>query len=365
MDLEDALYQIAARIPKQLEHLKTEEATKAALVMPFINALGYNVFDPTEVIPEFIADVGLKKGEKVDYVIVHDGKPAILIECKQAGAKLRLENASQLFRYFAVTEARFAILTNGVNYELYTDIEAPNKMDSKPFFEFSMLALDTRLVSEIKKFAKNQFNVNEILSNASELKYLKQLRAQLEDEIENPSEELVKLLTQRIYNGRFTETIREQFTVLVQTALKDMIRDKINARLQSALEGGSAVVAEVPELQPVPEDDSDGIETTPEEIEGYHIVKAILAKIVEPKRVVMRDTKSYCGVLLDDNNRKPICRLRFNFSQKYIGLFDQAKNEDRIPITALNDIYKYENRLLESVGNYENGKSIETDGGAQ
>ena len=130
--------------PGPRQHLATEEATKNALVLPVINALGYNVFDPTEVVPEFVADVGTKKGEKVDYVIMRDGKPAILIECKAAGSRLNLNHASQLFRYFATTDARFAVLTDGIEYQFYTDIEAPNRMDSHPFFEFSMMVASRR-----------------------------------------------------------------------------------------------------------------------------------------------------------------------------------------------------------------------------
>jgi predicted type IV restriction endonuclease len=349
MELHDSLLQLAARIPSQIEHLKTEEATKAALVMPFINSLGYNVFDPTEVIPEFVADVGVKKGEKVDYVLMHSGKPAILVECKHIGAPLTLENASQLFRYFTVTEARFAILTNGVDYRIYSDLESPNKMDSKPFFEFNMLNLDARIVSEIKKFSKATFNIDEILSNATELKYMKQIREVLESEIKSPTEDLVKLLTARVYSGRITGTITAQFTKLVHTALNEMIRDKINDRLKSAIDGTYVPTEPMPSGQ----DEEDAIETTPEEFEGYHIVKAILSKTTEPSRVVMRDTKSYCGVLLDDNNRKPICRLRFNYSQKYIGLFDASKNEEKFSISSVAEIYKYESRLLDTVANYD------------
>lgn len=355
MDLQDSLMQMSARIPSQLDHVKTEEATKNALIMPFINALGYNVFDPTEVVPEFVADVGVKKGEKVDYVIFHQGSPAILIECKAAGSKLSLKNASQLYRYFSVTEARFAVLTNGLDYQIYTDVEAANKMDSKPFFEFNMLTLDARIVAEIKKFAKTQFNVDEILSNASELKYLKQIRKELDAEIASPSDDLVKLLTARVYEGRITEAIRDQFSSLVKTALADLIKDRINARLQSALEGTSAAIPSAESTSDEPEDDAndDGIETTPEEIEGFHIVRAILAKKVSPERVVMRDTKSYCGVLLDDNNRKPLCRLRFNTSQKYLGLFDAEKNEERLAIESPHDIYKFEGKLLATLQRYE------------
>ena len=177
MDIVDSLQQLAARIPSQLAHIHTEEATKNALIMPFIHALGYNVFDPTEVVPEFIPDVGTKKGEKVDYVIKRDNKMIILWECKPVGGKLGLNHASQLYRYFSVTEARFAILTNGIDYQIYTDIEAPNKMDEKPFFEFSMLALDARSIEEIRKFSKSAFNLENILSTASELKYTKQIQA--------------------------------------------------------------------------------------------------------------------------------------------------------------------------------------------
>jgi hypothetical protein len=358
MDLEDQLQAIAARIPKQLEQIKTEEATKNAFIMPFINSLGYNVFDPLEVVPEFIADVGLKKGEKVDYVIHHDGKPAILVECKTAGSKLSLENASQLFRYFTVTEARFAILSNGVNYEFYTDIEAPNKMDSKPFFEFSMLSLDSRAIAEIKKFAKAFFNVDAILSNASELKYLKQIKNLVGSEFDSPSEDFVRLFTSRVYTGKFTAAIKEQFTSLVQVACRDFVRDKINERLQSAIDTGApAVVPKTAEPVVTGVDAEEGeIITTPEEIEGFHIVRAILSSVIEPARVVMRDTKSYCGILLDDNNRKPICRLRFNFSQKYIGLMDPQKNEEKVPLQAITDIYKHTDRLKQTVSLYNSTK---------
>ncbi|MGC4031699.1 MAG: type I restriction enzyme HsdR N-terminal domain-containing protein [Tepidisphaeraceae bacterium] len=95
MEFFDRITRLASRLPQQLPVLKTEEATKNALVMPLINALGYNVFDPMEVIPEFTADVGTKKGEKVDYAITIDGKPMILVECKTVDLTLSMERVSQ------------------------------------------------------------------------------------------------------------------------------------------------------------------------------------------------------------------------------------------------------------------------------
>ncbi|HMO59356.1 MAG TPA: type I restriction endonuclease, partial [Roseiflexaceae bacterium] len=189
MDLIDRLRDIAARIPKQLEHLQTEEATKHALVMPFISALGYNVFDPTEVTPELNADVGVKKGEKVDYAILRDQRPIILFECKHHAVDLGKVHASQLYRYFSVTEARFGVLTNGLVYWFYTDLEAANKMDAKPFFEFSMLNIRESAVDELKKFSKTAFDLPTILTTASELKYTREIKRLLAEQLTDPSDD--------------------------------------------------------------------------------------------------------------------------------------------------------------------------------
>ncbi|MCM5551362.1 type I restriction endonuclease, partial [Xanthomonas hortorum pv. pelargonii] len=144
MDFIDQLRVLATRISTTRALIQTEEATKNAMVMPLIQILGYNVFDPLEVTPEIVADVGIKKGEKVDYAILRDGKPIILFECKKAGAELNINHASQLFRYFHVTAARFGVLTNGLVYRFFTDLEQPNKMDEKPFFEFNILDFKDR-----------------------------------------------------------------------------------------------------------------------------------------------------------------------------------------------------------------------------
>lgn len=361
MELFDTLTRLAARLESQRELLTTEEATKNAVIMPIMNALGYNVFDPTEVIPEFTADVGVKKGEKVDYAIVIGGEPMILIECKGINTKLDFKHASQLYRYFGVTSARFAVLTNGQHLWFYTDLDSPNKMDSKAFFKFDLNDFDARDVAELSKFGKAVFNLENILANATELKFTQQLGSVLEAEIESPSDELVKHLTSKIYDGRFTSAVCDQFRPLVKTAFRDFINDRLSNRLKSALQGVDADIA-------ISSDDSseavadDGIVTTAEEMEGFHIVRAILAKHVPIKRVVMRDTKSYCGVLLDDNNRKPICRLHFNGSQKYVGTFDSEKVETRNPIDRIEAIYGFEDQLLATVKKYDGSEN--TDGEA-
>ena len=176
MDFIEKLQALSAKIPRLCEHLQTEEATKNALVMPFIGVLGYDIFDPTEVVPEFIADVGIKKGEKVDYAIKKDGKIIMLIECKHCGGDLSISHASQLFRYFAVTEARIAVLTNGIVYRFFTDLEAPNKMDETPFLEVNMLELSEATVNELKKLTKPSFNIDELMTTAGDSKYTREIK---------------------------------------------------------------------------------------------------------------------------------------------------------------------------------------------
>lgn len=358
MDFIDRIGELAGRVDKQLPYCQTEEATKNALIMPFINALGYNVFDPTEVMPEFVADVGLKKGEKVDYAVMSDGKPIMLFECKWSGADLNAEHASQLHRYFgAVPNVRFGILTNGIEYRFYSDLDAPNRMDDRPFFRFNLLEYQDRDVGELKKFTKPRFDLDEILTTASELKYTAAMQKILIQEFENPSDELVRFLAMQVYSGRMTQSVREQFAEITKKALRLFLNSQINERLQSALEPVERMSVEALQEEELEEevapDPKRAIHTTEEEIEGYFVVKSILREVIDVHRVHIRDTKSYCGILLDDSNRKAICRLHFNREQLYVGIFDVQRKEQRIPIDTVDDIYKYAENIVETVRRFD------------
>jgi hypothetical protein len=359
VDLIDQLKALSSKIAKQKELVQTEEATKNAFVMPFIAALGYNVFDPTEVTPELAADIGVKKGEKVDYAILKDNKPIILFECKWCGANLDQEHFSQLCRYFTNTEARFGILTNGIVYRFYTDSEEPNKMDSKPFLEINMLDIKDSLVDDLKKFTKASFNLEETLNSAIELRYMKEIKQVLSDELNNPSESLVKFFTSKVYAGRLSQAVKQQFTDLTKKALNQFIHERINERLKSALssEEVAQTIPPVQVQQPVEiiaETPENKIITTQEEWEGFYIIKSILRKTIDVNRIVMKDTIGYCGILLDGNIRKPICRLYFNnTNKKQLALFDVEKKEEKVPIVELNDIYQYVERIQNTILQYD------------
>ena len=191
MDFIERINVLAKRIPQIQSNLQTEEATKNALIMPFLDkVLGWDVYDPTEVIPEFTADTINKKGEKVDYALMKDGEVQILIECKKYGEKLTIKHASQLFRYFSVTNARLAILTNGSEYQIFTDSDAPNKMDEKPFLKFDLEDIDEHIIPEVRKLAKSVFNIDSIVSSAGELKYLSQIKKIVAEQLGVPEADI-------------------------------------------------------------------------------------------------------------------------------------------------------------------------------
>lgn len=363
MNFSEKIKSLANQLVKQVDHIQTEEATKSALIMPFINALGYNVFDPTEVVPEFTADVGGKKGEKVDYAVLKDGKPIMLFECKWCGTDLDNVHASQLYRYFSVTDARIGVLTNGINYHFFSDLDAANKMDSKPFLEINLDRLNEPLITELEKLTKPSFDLEEVITTASDLKYTKEIKKILAEEFASPSDNFVRLLASPVYSGKLTQAVRQQFSETVKTAFSQFITEKINERLQYAMEKESASAKGAQENreddkaaqeQEQEKDKKRQIVTTEEEMEGFHIVKAILRETVDPARIAPRDTLSYFGILLDDNNRQPICRLYFNSeTRKYLALIDENKNEEKLLIEDLNDIYKYCERLKETVKIYD------------
>ena len=345
MDLMDTLKDISETIPKQMDIIQTEEATKNALVMPFINALGYNVFDPSEVVPEFTADVGTKKGEKVDYAIMVDGNPLILIEAKSIHTDLDTEHAAQLFRYFSTTEARFGILTNGIIYKFYTDIEKPNTMDSKPFLEINLQELNEPLINELKKFTKSSsFDLDEILSTASELKYTREIKKILNNELEDPSDEFVRYFAKQVYKGVLTAHLKEKFSGITKRALNQFIKEQVSARLKLALDASHEKPVEKSE-ETIPE---TIITTSESEWEAFYVVKGIICDMIDIERVKIKPTTHYCTINLD-HSRKPICHLHFKTKQKHLGLFDENKKEQKIPIEDVNELYKFADKLKERV----------------
>lgn len=352
MDFIDSLKQFSKRVEKLKGNLQTEEATKTSLIMPFFQLLGYDVFNPDEFMPEYTADVGIKKGEKVDYAILKDNEPIILIEAKWVGAELT-KHDSQLFRYFSTTKAKFAILTNGTTYRFYTDLDEQNKMDEIAFFEFNMLDIKEAEVNELKKFQKNNFDMNTIMDVASELKYSNEFKKVLSNELDNPSDEFIRLMLNDTYSGIKTQNVIEKFRPIVKKSLNQFITDMLNDKIKTAFSNNSEESNAEGEVAVTLADDTtensidDRIVTTEEELESFYIVKTILRENVDISKVTYKDTISYFGILFENNVRKWICRFKLTPNVKVLTL-PSENGFEKINLESLDDIYNHKDKIIES-----------------
>lgn len=362
MDFIDQLKQFSKRVESMMENIQTEEATKTAIIMPFFSMLGYDVFNPQEFVPEFTADVGIKKGEKVDYAIIKDGEPTILIECKSITENLERHD-SQLFRYFGTCSAKFAILTNGIYYRFYTDLEDANKMDKDPFLTINILDIRDNQVPELKKFCKSVFDVEAVFSTASELKYVHAFKEIFADQLKEPSDDFLRFFLQNCYSGAKTQTVLEKFRPILNKALNDSISEMMNDKIKVAL-GGSGGSVSVTESKPAGEvqavDESEqadkkrtpNIVTTEEELEAYFIIKNLLSDETDIRNITYKDTESYMNVLFKANTRKWICRLKLSESAKIIIIPDENKKEIKYTFQDIYDLPQYKDMLLDVLHRY-------------
>lgn len=361
MDFKDQVRQLGGRVLSMRERVETEEATKNAFIMPFIQLLGFDVFDPSEIVPEFTCDVGTKKGEKIDYAICFDGTPTILVECKHWGQNLA-NHVGQLTRYFTVSKARFGILTNGIVYKFYSDLDEPNKMDETPFLEFDITAINDAQIEELKKFHKSYFNLDEILTTATELKFTGAIKALLKSEMQAPTDDFVSYVGRHVYPARVTQKIVEQFRPLVKKSFAQVVNELIAGRLSSAMKSEEDEVAapsvKIAESEATDAPESEAtkeskIVTTAEELEYFYTIRAMLQPHIPSSRIAHRDTESYFGILLDDNNRKPICRLQLTDRKKTLITFDENKATTRHEIQSTDDLFVYVDQLVATAKHYD------------
>jgi len=229
-------------------------------------------------------------------------------------------------------------------------------MDEKPFFTLDLANLSDSSLKILENFTKNSYNLENILDSAEALKYIKAIRNEFEKELQNPSDEIVKLLVNRFFDKPLIASRLIAFREYTKKAFSNSINESINFRLKNALNINESIPSkEKQQLSSVDESvDYPKFITTQEEIEGSQIIKAILRESIPSNRIFFRDTQSYFGILLDDNNRKPLCRLHFNSSNKYVELFNNGKdNGEKKLLESLDDIYKYKIELLTTFKNYE------------
>ena len=206
----------------------------------------------------------------------------------------------------------------------------------------------------MKRFTKEAFDLPAMVEVATDLKYTREIKRVLDQQLKEPPDDFVRLLVSDVYSGRMTQSAKETFKRLAKEAINQFIYDQINVRLKSAMatDDGNGVSQGAEEAAAAEPAEGGDVVTTDDELQGFYIVKAMLHDSVDVKRIFMRDVRTYCGILLDDNNRKPICRLRFNTAQRYLGIFNKDRNEERVPIEDVDDLYQHADSLKATVSEY-------------
>lgn len=339
----DFVKQCEAKLP----HINSEEGTKVALVLPFLRTLGYDTTDPCEVSLEFTADVGIKKGEKVDIVVSVNSQPTFLIEVKPYGSDLSVHD-TQLFRYFTATNANFAILTDGITYKFFSDLESTNKLDRQPFLEVNLLEADDAQLARLQQvFDKKTLDLTELPSVARDLKFTNKIKEKAKEEFRNPGDEFVRFWLKDAWSGRLTQKIVDEMRPVVRAALNQYVNEMINDRLRSAMEqGDDTQPEEKDEKEPVVSGSKDSKVLNDEEFEGYYIIKSIVRRDVDPNRLTYEKTTSGISVRLDNKLRQWLCRLRMGKLKKCVDVNDEGDTRE---ISNINDLFELEDRLRDAV----------------
>ena len=352
MDFKDAIQQLAERIAKQKEAIQTEEATKTSFIMPMIAALGYDIFDPFEVVPEMDCDL-TKKGDKLDYAIMKDKQAVLLIECKHCRQNLDL-HSTQLSKYYAASNARFGVLTNGIEYRFYADLNKANIMDEKPFLIVNMLDLSDTGIEQLKKFHKSYYNESEILSTAQELQIMIQVKDILNKNFQSPGDEFTRYFVKCLNDGKSSSKLIEQYKPIIKKSIASVINDIIQDRLNFASKNVEQQTEGIPnQVATIDEQNSDKLPdgivaldkesravTTQEEIDAYNIIRSILRKHISADKIVYKDFKSYFAIGIENSSYWWICRLSFGSRKKSIYFpTEDYKSQEKYDIDSIDGIF--------------------------
>ena len=351
MDFAEQLAQFVKRVESLQGSIQTEEATKTAIIMPFFALLGYDVFNPQEFVPEYVADVGIKRGEKVDYAILQDGDPVIIIEAKALNRNLE-KHDSQLFRYFSTTSAKFAILTNGIRYRFFTDLEDQNKMDVLPFLDFNLLNIKEGQIEELKKFQKENFNVAKIFDSASVLKYQSKFKQTLSEQFQNPSDEFVRLFLQDVYSGMKTQSVIERFRPILKRSMQEFISETMNDKIKTVFFDPPSQSADKPVDSQQEASQDTSLLPTDTELNIYYHIKNLFKKYVNLEDITYKKTESYLAILYKGNVRKWICRIIMTGTQLIIIMPDQDKKEVRCSVSNPYEIGNYSRYMVSVIARY-------------
>ena len=297
MSFSDTIRTLAGQIKDRRQHVATEEAAKQALILPFIAALGFDIWNPAELVPEYRAGWA-KQTEKIDYALLIARRLSIFVEAKGLNEVL-VNYDPQLAKYFNSTpEVRFCIITNGVQYRFFTDLQEKNLLDKKPFFEFNFDDFTESDIAVLDRFRKDVFNAENLIGFAEDLVFLSALKSQFKSMLKDPSDDFVRFAVSaaNLVDGPRTQKVVERFRPLVKESISAAILEIVG---QSFALAPDPVPEPEPEVISCPESEvvSSRIVTTEEELRAYELICHLLAEHVpDPGKIKYQDTQRYFAV---------------------------------------------------------------------
>lgn len=319
MEFLERIKELGKKISEQKSFVATEQAAKTSFVMPFLQALGYDVFNAVEVIPEYVADWAAKKGEKVDYTIKVGGQTMMLLECKQVDDTLDAAKENQLANYFHhVQECNIGVLTNGIVYKFYTDLNAENIMDTEPFFVFDFTAFKDPHIARLEMFSKANITKTDVInSDIIKIRNYSATIEALKKDFSNPADDWVKyIIKQMPFIKRSTEAVVEEFREHIKKAVVQFEQDFFDAQIARLKE---TTQAPTPEQQAKPTEqppEKSSIQTTVEEMQALSIVRSMLYKIIPSEKIALKDSENYCNISYVTTGWPTIVRLNFSDPNK-------------------------------------------------
>jgi len=351
MELSD-IQALAERLEKFKDGYFNEANTKQSLILPFVRMLGYDTDNPLEVTLEYAASFGVKKDARVDIAVMREGAPSIFIECKPLGAALDVTKVSQLFAYFAACpDTRIGILTNGRQYQIFSDTKTKGVMDKTPFLSFDITSFDKGDLPTLQKLSKEAWDLDFVLAAANRLKNLTAIKKLIRKDATEPDDDVVRHFASSCYGGKkMMQSVIDEFRPLVVQAFREYVAEC------------TADPAPNPEPEPATEN-TPGIVTHDSEKFAYVTVKTLLGGVVEPSRVQMHDYKGFCAVQLDGSSRKTICRFYWFEPVQPDGAIGKdasieilANGKDGEPVkhqlTTVEDILPFADELVQAVRSY-------------
>ncbi|KJR46715.1 hypothetical protein UF75_2898 [Desulfosporosinus sp. I2] len=363
MEFKEELQKLSTQIAERRIHVTNEEMTKQSLILPFIQLLGFDIYNPLEVRPEYIADFGKKKSEKVDYAIFKDSIPVMFFEAKSVNEKLHNHDA-QLCRYFnSAKDVSVGIITNGIEYRFFTDINDTNIMDNKPFFVVNITKLKESEIENLAKFRKDSFNKESLTRCAEELTYASTLDNNIKELLKNPSDEFVRFLLKDFNFQRITSNIVEKFRPIVKQSISNAVLDRVSDGLYRQEVSTNIEPNVIIENEFDDKIKSKEIITTDDDLKSFEYIKVMLAKYGRNvDQLGYKDTQNYFSIYvsnlnnwfikinLESNNKNFVTRIESETLAKYsngfkIEVAPKRVGESKIYINSVEDIKELGNLI--------------------